>query len=101
MAGRGGRIVVAVVRQTSSKPAGLFCFLLLMSLLGCGSTNLHVYPQWQISSESKAAASTFRNYRSGHLVVHGGGLVLEVESDYDPNIFITDDEICWTTWVEI
>lgn len=33
--------------------------------------------------------------------MHGRGLVLEVASSHDPDIFATDDEVCWTTWIEI
>lgn len=73
--------------------------LMSLSLHACSEISSH--SGWNISTEIKEPDSKFRNYRSGHLLKKGDGMILEVEWGSMPNPFVTDTERCYRAIVEI
>jgi hypothetical protein len=70
-------------------------------MLAAGCAHFKAYREWQLAPEAKEPSSAFRIYRSGHLLQHGPGFVLEVNRLYPGNLFVMDDERCIRAWVEI
>ena len=75
--------------------------LVAVAMLVPGCAHLQAYRGWTLAPEAKQPTSMFRNYRSGHLLQHGAGVVLEVNKFYPGNLIVMDDERCVRAWVEV
>ena len=73
----------------------------LAFLIGCAGEELLGFRERQISPEPFVQDAPLGIYRLAHVLVPGNGLVLQIRGLYDPSRLVMDDEVCWTTSIEV